>query len=271
MKEIPTVFSTRMAIANLNEIKTCTRRLKGLNLVNNSPDDWDVIPGGDAEGWWIFTNRKTEDRCILRNPYGIVGDILWQREAWATEARLDNLAPRDIGNASEIPLWYRADSDLEQRSLLCRGKWRPSIFMPRWACRCLLRRTSNRGPERLQLISPRDCLAEGLEPARDEDWGDFWATHDGEGWECSRCGGDGYVEYSDSPDLWGEDCPSEENHLLPCPECREIRYDALTIIMRDKFQSLWDSINAERGYSWDFNPWVWPVEYVEALLMRGEE
>jgi len=38
---------------------------------------------------------------------------------------------------------------------------------------------------------------------------------------CQRCGGDGVVEYTESPDLWGEDSPSEENHLLPCPECAE--------------------------------------------------
>lgn len=27
------------------------------------------------------------------------------------------------------------------------------------------------------------------------------------------------------------------------------------------FMSLWDSINAKRGYSWDSNPWVWVVEF----------
>ena len=37
---------------------------------------------------------------------------------------------------------------------------------------------------------------------------------------CERCGDEGSVEYMDSPDLWGEDCPSEENHLELCPECR---------------------------------------------------
>ena len=31
-----------------------------------------------------------------------------------------------------------------------------------------------------------------------------------------------------------------------------------------RFQKLWDSINAKRGYSWDKNPWVWVVEFKEA-------
>ena len=38
---------------------------------------------------------------------------------------------------------------------------------------------------------------------------------------CDRCGGDGFIEYADAgPSEWGEDCPSEMNHLIPCPECR---------------------------------------------------
>jgi len=29
----------------------------------------------------------------------------------------------------------------------------------------------------------------------------------------------------------------------------------------DNFIKLWDSLNARRGYSWDFNPWVWALEF----------
>lgn len=38
--------------------------------------------------------------------------------------------------------------------------------------------------------------------------------------DCERCGGDGHIEYNDAgPDVWGEDCPSEKNHLVTCPDC----------------------------------------------------
>lgn len=38
---------------------------------------------------------------------------------------------------------------------------------------------------------------------------------------CPSCGGDGMMEYIDAgPSAWGEDCPSEENHLVICPNCR---------------------------------------------------
>jgi len=29
----------------------------------------------------------------------------------------------------------------------------------------------------------------------------------------------------------------------------------------ERFETLWDSINAKRGYSWDLNPWVWCVDF----------
>ena len=36
---------------------------------------------------------------------------------------------------------------------------------------------------------------------------------------CPTCGGDGFIEYLDAPEAWGEDCPSEENHLIECTNC----------------------------------------------------
>jgi DnaJ-class molecular chaperone len=37
--------------------------------------------------------------------------------------------------------------------------------------------------------------------------------------DCDRCGGNGFVEYNDAPEIWGEDCPGEINYLVTCPEC----------------------------------------------------
>ena len=37
---------------------------------------------------------------------------------------------------------------------------------------------------------------------------------------CDRCGGDGMIEYNDGDGGdWGEDCPSEVNHLITCRAC----------------------------------------------------
>lgn len=38
---------------------------------------------------------------------------------------------------------------------------------------------------------------------------------------CDRCGGDGLISYIDGgPSVWGEDCPSEPDLLVTCPDCR---------------------------------------------------
>lgn len=45
-----------------------------------------------------------------------------------------------------------------------------------------------------------------------------------EHWEdaqiCDHCGGEGFIEYDDGDGGdWGEDSPSEENHLIECRHC----------------------------------------------------
>ena len=42
--------------------------------------------------------------------------------------------------------------------------------------------------------------------------------------------------------------------IQPLPE----QWDAC---YTDAFIRLWDSLNAKRGYGWDFNPWVWPISF----------
>ena len=34
-----------------------------------------------------------------------------------------------------------------------------------------------------------------------------------------------------------------------------------TVIPSFWFETLWDTINAKRGYGWDVNPWVWVIEF----------
>lgn len=38
---------------------------------------------------------------------------------------------------------------------------------------------------------------------------------------CPTCGGDGVESYLDAgPSAWGEDCPSEMDHLITCTNCK---------------------------------------------------
>lgn len=55
-----------------------------------------------------------------------------------------------------------------------------------------------------------------------------------------------------------------EGITLPLPEsyaidCAEKICGAAA--MRSEFKRLWDSINGDRGYPWDLNPWVWAITF----------
>lgn len=74
------------------------------------------------------------------------------RETWRTDAlEAECTGPNDVRFAASVKEAEWAIS-----------KWRPSIFMPRWASRITLRITEVR-VERLQDISYEDACAEGCE------------------------------------------------------------------------------------------------------------
>lgn len=86
----------------------------------------------------------------VRCPYGEPGDRLWVRETWAIS-----------GHYRDGPRYeYRAfPADGEHfRSV---GAWKPSIHMPREACRLVLEITDVRA-ERLQDMTEADAVAEGV-------------------------------------------------------------------------------------------------------------
>lgn len=92
------------------------------------------------------------------------GDRLWVRETWAVVNTLDNRKPSEITKGTHYwpTVWYRATDQHEQEYRDDYfGKWRPSIFMPRWASRITLEITDVR-VERVQDISMADCIAEGM-------------------------------------------------------------------------------------------------------------
>jgi hypothetical protein len=95
-------------------------------------------------------------------PYGQPGDRLWVREAWAADAQLDAVAPRDLSHGE--PILYPADGVTRTSgcSMISQGRGRPSIHMPRWASRILLEITDVR-VERLQDVSEEQSEAEGVD------------------------------------------------------------------------------------------------------------
>lgn len=148
MSERPILFSGSMVTAILEGRKTMTRR-----VVKPQPELYQSY-GTTCVRWKdrIATPLVIAPDCMKRmSPYGIPGDRLWVRETWGRH---------EVGEDTFIV--YRADSGSDGDG----APWRPSIFMPRDACRIILEITGVR-VERLQDITDEDIIAEG---AFDRQW-----------------------------------------------------------------------------------------------------
>ncbi|QXG35532.1 hypothetical protein [Pseudomonas viridiflava] len=155
IKERPILFSAPMVRAILSGQKTVTRREVKKKAA------LDCLAAGFEPAFLALPGNA--DLC----PYGKVGDQLWVRETWYCDhfevmhgpyLKPDDL---DIGEAlNDGTLVYAADglAPYEQEQ----PTWKPSIHMPRWACRILLEVTDVR-VERLNAISDVQALAEGVQ------------------------------------------------------------------------------------------------------------
>jgi len=97
----------------------------------------------------------------IRCPYGQPGDRLWVRETWAP-CGPQSYPAADMVRHGDDGAIHRAAWDRSPPA-----RWRPSIFMPRWASRLTLEVTGVR-VERVQEISVADCRAEGVRIPTDD-------------------------------------------------------------------------------------------------------
>lgn len=172
----PILFSTEMVQAILEGRKTQTRRAKGLEKLNENSDDWileDTWLTQCTDKIALFVFKRKDPKTCLENesfvnidtfPYGNIGDIIWVRECYCiwddgtfkykTQSTCDTYGWRD----TMIDKWI---------------KWKPSIHMPKAACKLFLRIKDLR-VERLKDISKEDALAEGVkEIEKDEAYFDY--------------------------------------------------------------------------------------------------
>ncbi len=151
MKERPILFNGKMVRAIIANRKHKTRR-----IMKNQPN---IDP---QTGDWMFTNSNgsqevhpieqwIEIQIKLHCPYGKVGDRLWVRETFGK-----------LQDADGGAYVYRANMQDDDGEDFIKQPWRPSIFMPRNACRILLEITDIR-VERLADISEEDAIDEGIE------------------------------------------------------------------------------------------------------------
>lgn len=167
IKERPILFSAPMVRAILDGRKTVTRRpVKGLktdNPVTTAADDSPMTCCWDCGG------------LVIRCPFGEPGNRLWVRETWYCDhfevQKGPYLQPADMHDLDQSredgELVYAADelAPYEQEQ----PTWKPSIHMPRWACRILLEITDVR-VERLQDITYEQAAAEGVHRGPLREW-----------------------------------------------------------------------------------------------------
>jgi hypothetical protein len=170
MKERPILFNRHMVLALLYGTKTQTRRIVKLDkqlekwncelseaFINAGlagPDEYLSVPAFGGDSWHrLFSPYET-------------GNRLWVKEThyWDRFEKLPKVKPADF----PMDFYYRADGECCQQIPECqcgsegKTRWRPSIFMPRWASRLTLE-ISNVRVERLNDISEADAEAEGVD------------------------------------------------------------------------------------------------------------
>jgi len=229
----PILFSTPMVQAILGGNKTQTRRTKGLEKFNIAPDlfinnnrrldtcrFWDESieqdPNPLKTEFIIESSDGYQNR--VQCPYGKEGDIIWVRESFCLTQPYDPetyyFGYKD-GWHSDKPASSKYDFSEPD-------VWKPSIHMPKEACRIFLKITNVR-VERLQDISEGDAEKEGINIV------DF------------NC----YENYIVEKD-WHYNAMNQKGfHMIQDPI--------------GSFASLWVKINGEQ--SWNDNPWVWVIEF----------
>jgi hypothetical protein len=174
MSDLPILFSAPMVRAILREIdqpgtgKTQTRRtfvsLRGGRYRTISEFGRSDTPGYD----WHFRDREkrwhdlrhSELLSLLKYR---VGDRLYVREAWRSEANYDDLSPSAMGGEESVR--YEADGAHQTwdfPAITKIGRLRAGMHMPRWASRITLIVTDVR-VQRLQECTAEDARDEGVD------------------------------------------------------------------------------------------------------------
>lgn len=242
--ERPIPFNGAMVRATLAGHKTQTRRV----LKAPTPEAVTKISGADPYTWraptpgyfhWrpvgaVWAVRELGGPTFIRCPYGAVGDHLWVRE----RMRVIKVGALTSGPVA-VQVRYEADGAKSKYISYPERLKAPPVLDRclsyggyREASRITLEVTGIR-VERLQDISEDDAKAEGLH-CLTKDGGTTYKYGIGcarEGWPGSGRKDDGW-KWTD----WDED-------------------------PRMAFAFLWDSINADRGFGWETNPFVWCVDF----------
>jgi len=221
MSESPILFSAPMVRATRDGRKSQTRR-----VVQRTALDWLQSAG--------FTPEYVAARENGLSPYGYAGDRLWVKETFIAygrwETRFNEKKGRDewhfidMTRECERAYQYAADDPnvpLAENRGALPGWHRQPSIFMPRAASRITLEVTDVRIERLNSISEADAIAEGIERHYS-------------GWRPYTT-----MFY-------------EADGVTPANYLRD---------PRESYRQLWDSLNAERGFGWQTNPWVWVVEF----------
>lgn len=230
IKEIPMLYSTPMVQSIGLNRKTKTRRTKGLEFINQTPNCWRYDgQNEDPEFHWFeeirLDDKPAEKYKSIKCPYGKVGDVIYVRETWGEHVGkhepVDTIVYKadsfckdflsktcTINNGIILSEWF-------DESLAAETTWKSPLHLKKIHARHWLQITDIK-VERLKDVSEEDAIAEGVEPIAD-----------------------GYKNYATLPKIIS---------TLHC-------WDTA----RMSFFSLWESINGVGSI--ELNPWVWVISF----------
>lgn len=245
------LFSTPMVQAILAGKKTRTMR-----VMNPQPSlsDFNGVPAYEFKGHYYFND---EGPYIARKHFAHgwalmkPGDIVYVREMCARQ--FDGLGPLTE---------YRADwNNKDIKTTPCNNpygfevpSWRLSMFMQKAYARIFLRITDVK-VQRPQELTEEEAISEGVSKLFDE-----MAEAEYREWRMRICAAQGpEFDPGDQADqhytnyLWHGRF-GQHGMGIKQSDAWPYQYSGYKSA-RDSFSSLWELINAKRGYGWDVNPW----------------
>ena len=238
-KERPILFSAPMVRAILAGQKTQTRRVVKHKPPFTNSSDWPFV-GHCADGWPGFCSRDPFELHLPNGywdkgipcPYGKPGDRLWVRETWCPvyHGSYEPWPRKEKTPESFHSAFIQYNADYQFGGSDYDGFWRPSIHMPRFACRITLEITEVR-IERLQSISEECAKAEGI----------YGVPH------SESISDNPVFSFSAGATYYWDGEGGRRGGFDTAKQC---------------FECLWSTIYAADGPNgWAANPWVWVVEF----------
>ncbi|MGE4465841.1 hypothetical protein [Sphaerochaeta sp.] len=240
MKERPIIMGAESVRAILEGRKTQTRRVIDPHKYNIGGWDMPVSKSDIEAGYPVYQDNNGDFHSVVeRCPYGKVGDRLWVRETWKPGAwRSDGRVAIDYQASPELAHtpWIFTGNKIKQfifrwlEEVIESGlepnsegryEWKAGMSPLKWKSPIFMPRWASR-----ITLEITDIRVDRVQDITEDD-----ALAEG----CSNRG----VKFL--------------NTLVYPP-----KYESVPIA---EYYTLWDKLNAKRGYPWEKNPWVWVLTF----------